>query len=450
VTVYYVDDGGSNTSPYDTWAKAATTLATIDAIPAAAPDIVRVDSTHVESGGTAFNWAFADGVILISTNSADDSYQTMVVGGGSIGTTTGTTADVTLNGGASWKGFHFKTADIFFVGTTGDSLLLTECKIEFLNVDNHIDFSNSYFNLRLIDCDIKMEDSGADNQNGIFAAQGDGGSLLMIGGSVTGLEKEWVVHDHYSRNIEFRGVDFSTTGTTAASFRWNKSGNSEIRTKLVGCLLPDITITDDTPTGQGIVEIYRCDAATNNEPWRTEKVEENGIIKTNAATYKTGGYSEPAPTDTLSWEVFAQGRLNATGNEYPFFSFPIRVWYDATVNKDVEIEILVAKASAAVAPTEYDMGVIMYTLASATSTLITPNHVMDDVLNASPTAYTESGTGGDGWTYGGALVPAAYTLTLGADKVIGRKGWIEVVVWVRNFATNTEMFINPQVTLISN
>jgi hypothetical protein len=31
MTVYYVDDGGSSTSPYDTWAKAATPINTLDA-----------------------------------------------------------------------------------------------------------------------------------------------------------------------------------------------------------------------------------------------------------------------------------------------------------------------------------------------------------------------------------------------------------------------------------
>ena len=36
MATYYVDDAGSNTSPYDTWAKAAPALATVLAIPPAA------------------------------------------------------------------------------------------------------------------------------------------------------------------------------------------------------------------------------------------------------------------------------------------------------------------------------------------------------------------------------------------------------------------------------
>jgi hypothetical protein len=31
MATYFVDDGGSSTSPYDTWAKAATPINTLDA-----------------------------------------------------------------------------------------------------------------------------------------------------------------------------------------------------------------------------------------------------------------------------------------------------------------------------------------------------------------------------------------------------------------------------------
>jgi hypothetical protein len=48
MTVYYVDDGGSATSPYDTWAKAATSLSALDdAITFASGDIVYIGHDHV-------------------------------------------------------------------------------------------------------------------------------------------------------------------------------------------------------------------------------------------------------------------------------------------------------------------------------------------------------------------------------------------------------------------
>lgn len=49
MTTYYVSGSGSNTSPYDTWAKAATDIATVQAVPVVSGDVVYVDSTYTKS-----------------------------------------------------------------------------------------------------------------------------------------------------------------------------------------------------------------------------------------------------------------------------------------------------------------------------------------------------------------------------------------------------------------
>lgn len=57
MTVYYVDDGGSNTSPYDTWAKAAPTLAALQTGAATSlttdGNIVYIGADSVSSGDAA-------------------------------------------------------------------------------------------------------------------------------------------------------------------------------------------------------------------------------------------------------------------------------------------------------------------------------------------------------------------------------------------------------------
>lgn len=58
MTTYFVDSAGSNTSPYDTEAKAATTLDAIEAIPWVAGDIVKVSSAHAETAGAAISYTF--------------------------------------------------------------------------------------------------------------------------------------------------------------------------------------------------------------------------------------------------------------------------------------------------------------------------------------------------------------------------------------------------------
>ncbi len=48
MTTYFVDDGGSSTAPYDTWAKAATSLSALDdAVSFASGDIVYIGHDHV-------------------------------------------------------------------------------------------------------------------------------------------------------------------------------------------------------------------------------------------------------------------------------------------------------------------------------------------------------------------------------------------------------------------
>ena len=56
MTVYYVDDGGSNTAPYDTWAKAAPDIRALDtAVAFASGDIVYFGHDSVDSGvGASF------------------------------------------------------------------------------------------------------------------------------------------------------------------------------------------------------------------------------------------------------------------------------------------------------------------------------------------------------------------------------------------------------------
>ena len=58
MATYFVSNAGSNTAPYDTEAKAATTLAVIAALPWAATDIVKISSTHVESTAGAVSYTF--------------------------------------------------------------------------------------------------------------------------------------------------------------------------------------------------------------------------------------------------------------------------------------------------------------------------------------------------------------------------------------------------------
>lgn len=81
-TTYYVDDGGSDTNPYDTWAKAATTLAGLLAdITIAAGDTILIGHDHNEVSNGAKTWtikpagSLVNPVRLVSANTSTSAYE---------------------------------------------------------------------------------------------------------------------------------------------------------------------------------------------------------------------------------------------------------------------------------------------------------------------------------------------------------------------------------------
>lgn len=67
MATYFVGAGGSNTAPYDTEAKAATSLATIAALPWTNADVVKVDSTFAEDvAAPSYTFPSTPGMQLLS------------------------------------------------------------------------------------------------------------------------------------------------------------------------------------------------------------------------------------------------------------------------------------------------------------------------------------------------------------------------------------------------
>lgn len=87
MATYFVASGGSNTSPYDTWAKAATSLATALAAATAAGDVIVVQYNAVPSGDAELSadttYTFAGDIWLLSaSNDGGSSYTPTAMGTG--------------------------------------------------------------------------------------------------------------------------------------------------------------------------------------------------------------------------------------------------------------------------------------------------------------------------------------------------------------------------------
>jgi hypothetical protein len=115
MTTYFVSNAGSNTAPYDTEAKAATTLGVIAALPWLATDIVKISSTHTETAAAAITYSFpaTQGLQLLSV---------LFNGSG----TGALTAGAAINIGAASATFTIGNGYVYgygitFVGTTNNA-----------------------------------------------------------------------------------------------------------------------------------------------------------------------------------------------------------------------------------------------------------------------------------------------------------------------------------------
>ena len=118
MTTYFVASGGSNTSPYDTWAKAATSLQTALTAATSAGDIVVVQCNAVPSGDAELSadttYTVAGDVFVVSaSNDGGSAWTPSWMGTGSwIGNST-TNRSITLAGADTssyWYGVTFRTA----------------------------------------------------------------------------------------------------------------------------------------------------------------------------------------------------------------------------------------------------------------------------------------------------------------------------------------------------
>jgi len=447
MTDYYVNDGGSDTNPYETKAKAANALETIDAIGLSAGDRVFIDSTHIETTGP-HTYTFAAGVWIITYKDADDSYESMVTGGGSISTTGSN--DIFLDNGI-WKGLHFNGADWIYLGGPNALVTCIDCRLQLSGNDNALFYGFDVgMDINLIDCELIAPDSAADNDNSLIDGLGDGSTLKMFGGSVSGQYKEAMIETTNAAYVELYGVDMSAYSSTASSSYLSQSAASEVRVKYIGCDLPDVTFTDPTPRPGGCVEIIQSDdstVTTGRKRYRMERYHYLAKLVSNSATFKdTGGFSPPDSADKISWQITDK---NLSGETQAFYTFPFGAFFNEdNTAQTASVEVLLHHASSITDIDSNDMGILIRSHASATTTKLQHDDMSSPAMGdplTTPTAWAEAGTAGDGWTYGPASgVLKAFTLTDGFTSA--RDGMVEVVVWVRNIPAAHLLFVNPVAT----
>ncbi len=323
MTTYYVDDGGSQTAPYDTYAKAETTLAALIAAVGGftADDEIHAGHDHAEDTAATVELALANGVGSqpvrpISTNTTTDDYQA----GASI-TVSGAGNDLNLSTGASaWYGFTFVVADNINFVTANSVHRFHACT--FTIADRPIVIGAGGITLLYDDCAIVSTDAGGPS----FNIAADGLNLLIRGGSITmgnansaGPILEFGAGDN-NNEVLIEDCDLSGCTSDMSLVSFGASNNNRVTYRR--CKLPSaFTIPAVTREGNRI-EIESCSGGTSNEAflgiggvdggngmWRTNR----GDIRTATTQKRVGGakdYPDGGSGNDYSWELTTSANVS--------------------------------------------------------------------------------------------------------------------------------------------
>jgi hypothetical protein len=340
----YVKNTGSNTSPYDTWAKAATTLATA-VTGSAAGDNIYVSSAHSASGLASQTLTFpgtaSNPLKVISVNDSAAPPTTTASGGAealtasanwligpfgyvdgmafSAGTGTNSTGSITLASGSGAQASEFRGCT-FTLNNTGSA--------------SRVFFQSANFSaasrVSATDCTFVL---GNQATHGI----GIGGRVTISGGSVSGPTSytTGVFQTSASgRNTyaEIDGMDLSGVG---AESNLVSSSTASMITRLSNCKLPSGwtgSLFSGTRFSGQRVSIYNCDNAdTNYRLWIEDYA---GSIRDETTIVRSGGASDG--TTPIAWRMASNADANSLN--VPLRADPIVVWNE-TIGSPVTVTV---------------------------------------------------------------------------------------------------------------
>jgi len=304
VTQYYVRSTSSNTSPYDTWAKAATTLATVLAL-ATNADIADVSQAHAETQAAALTLTcpVTPGLEILCGNDGAAPI-TALAATGTISCSGN--AAYSITGHAYFYGLSFIAGS---AGQTGNASALQiaaatnishgqfydTCKFQNLTTgatstgitlgvgasstgkDCTVDIKNSSFRVGNVAQGIALQSGRIHLTNITLDAAGSIPTTLFI-------PRAGCYLDVVVEASDLSGRAFTNLVTVAAAC----SGKITFR----DCKLPaSINVTTGTFPGPGglVIEMWNCDSGNTNyrfARWSYEgsTIDEHTIVKTGGAT----------------------------------------------------------------------------------------------------------------------------------------------------------------------
>lgn len=420
---YYVNDDGSDTTPFDTYAKAKPTLVGLlgdGTITIAAGEEIHIGHDHVDQDGGSVIVAFGNGteeqpIRLISTNTATDVYQPGArlesVGGGS---------DITIQSGASvWYGVTLISLDNFSVGTANATHKFYDCTIDALDIPASIvsEATAEFHNCTLTSNDITVASIICGSEAAalfldctiVLANAGSGEPIVAVSDGARAI---------------FESCDFSGCTSDMSLSEVGVINNSQIIYRR--CKLPSAYTVESAFGGNNVLQVESCSGTTSTVPFLgvggdagvSGLIDVFGITKTVTAQKRVGGASDGV--NDYSWEMTAEATVSYFS---PLESPPIVYWAepgaqtvtihtadDADLN-DNELWMVVEHPDGSVTNAEPTHTVLANTRPDP---LAAPGAVARD----SGSTWDGAGTGTDGSTGQQKLVSSSFNPTVAGPVII--------------------------------
>ncbi len=432
MTVVYCNDDGSNTSPYETLAKAATTFA-VAVTQAVAGDDILIGMDHVEDPGANITYSFAGTetapVRVISINTTTEAYDKadniQIDNNGAV-------LDISINGHVKFYGVSIRVGDDLIINTVNCHVLFDDCELEADRSSGAgMEFGATAGRnvVELVNTNVKFPNSnssaGITLNTGIFEWIGDG--TLTLGATMpTAL---FASGGFRSKNVLVAGVDLSALSSAIFSV----SGSQAILAEVHHCELhASVSLTTGTiaETGSRIL-MNGCDDTTGNSLQRTEYVDFWGSTVEDLDTYRDAG----AKDGTINHSM----KMVSTGNAAEFSeatrSLPLYAKIRTTGAKTFKIQCLWDSATDAQNNEIYFRLEYLGAAANTQSTLDYSTR-MANVL-ATPADHT---TNSEAWTISPSMTNAN-TFELSGTVTINRVG--PVIAHVFLAKPSTTMFVGP-------
>ena len=443
MAIIYVNSvGGSNTSPYDTWAKGATAKQT--ALTAWADgDEIWVAHDHTEGTATitwtAVNDTNANRIPIYRVNSSTNVYSPSTGSDTKQYDASTAGADVNINISGSIHGEYFYADDnIQLAGGTDDTLNCEDCQFELATANSQLLFGSANSN------NTARLKGGAVNfthATGGYLYVNSG--VVLVGVNFPGYgQTDGVLRpQNASRpcNVNAIGCDFTNLLSSTSLPLIEITGTCEQKWNLIACAIKSGQTIHNSGFANDNQYIYVHNTDSAGNTYVTSRHGFRGDVQQDTTVYYGGtdAYVDADGSTPLSHGMTIAANVDQAS---PLTSLDMLARIDSTGSKTFTIEIVENFTSAL---TQRDCWIEVFYLGGASSTLWSLGDSGREVV---ATSYTNlaAGSGLTDWT-GEPAGSRSEKVT--ATATVSKTGVYMVRLHMASYEAGKEFYYNPKVTV---